>query len=132
MHVPYSFKKDLELINPRYFASYDERSRTWSIRKWRTMYPRPHTMFKDSDPICMVPFATLDERMLEKIRRGLYWARKAKELAQSVDADNARLLEQSEAETEYVSRYLAKDIYRHYREPRIIGGVSGGDRPWKY
>ena len=132
MYVPYSFVKDLSLINPKYFANYDEMSGTWIIRKWLGAYPRPRTVETDSKIICIVPYPMLDERILSKIRRGLYFAQKTKELIQKIDESNARLVEQADVETEYVSRYMAKDIYRHYREPRMVGGVSGGARSWKY
>ncbi len=132
MHVPTWFARDLSLIHPKYFAHYDERSGTWRIRKWLGMYSHPYTVEENSVLICIVRYPTLDTRILSDIRRGLYLATKAKEIAQRIDASNARLMESGDVETEYVSRYMAKDIYRHYREPRVIGGVSGGDRPWKY
>jgi len=132
MHTPEWFARALKLIHPKYFAIYDEKKKKYFIRKWLTAYPRPRTWEIDSTPVCPVAFPMLDERTLQKLREGLYWARHAKELLLQIDRNNERLEEQADIETEYVSRYMAKSIYHYYREPTICMGVKGGDRPWKY
>lgn len=132
MHVPEWFARDLSLIHPKYFAVFDEHSRTWRIRKWKTHTPRPHTWDVDSKQICIVHYFNLDMRILEDLKRGLYNARHAKKLLQEVDSANARQIEQSDIEQEYVSRYMAKCIYKHFREPMVIGGVDGTNRKHPY
>jgi hypothetical protein len=113
MDAPRWFKKELSLINPRYKVFYDERKRQYQIRK------------SDSTIICIVPYPSLDNRILMDLRRGLYWATKAKELVQKIDEHNARLIEQSNIEDEYISRYMAKRIWHYYREKTLdLGGKN--------
>lgn len=116
MKAPFWFVNDLKLIHPKYFAVFDDRRQKYYIRKWHGPHARPRTWRIDSTPICQVPYPALDERILHYLRKGLYWGRKAKELALQVDAENEREMEREEMEHEYVTRYMAKKIYGYYRE----------------
>ena len=113
------------MINPKYFAIFDNRRRKYYIRKWRSEYPRPRTWRIDSEAICQVPYPMLDQRILDKVRSGLYWARKAKELALEVDRHNDREVDREEVEHNYITRYMAKNIYKYYREKTLdLGNKS--------
>jgi len=119
MKEPTWFKNELKLIHPKYFTIFDSRRRKYYIRKWKTAYPRPNTWKRDSTPICQVPYPTLDHRILDKMREGLYWAKKAKEYAIQIDRENDKMVEQEEIEHDYITRYMAKHIWGYYREKTL-------------
>jgi len=120
--IPNWFKKELSLINPKYFAIYDERRKIVFIRKWLTNFARPRTWRTDSEMICKVGYSKLDGRILHNLRKGLYWARHVKQLVQQLDTDNADMVEKSDIEHEYISRYMAKRIWSYYKEKTLDYG----------
>lgn len=119
MDIERWFARDLELINPFYFALSNERTRQWEIRRLNGRFLNKKNK-QNSTIVCRIPYNCLDNRILMDLRRGLYWATKAKELIQKVDENNARLVEQSNIEDEYIARYMAKRIWHFYREPQVI------------
>ena len=119
MKEPAWFTKELGLVNPKYFAIYSDKRGKYYIRKWNGAYPRPRTWRTDSTPICQVPYPMLDQRIIDTLRKGLYWARKAKELAMQVDKHNDDIVEQEDREQTYINRYMAKRIYEYYREKTL-------------
>jgi len=129
------FAKELACIHPRYFAVWDDTIKRWRIRRWLGNHNKwtPWESFSDNvKTICMedefgqdIGYAPLDQRTLDALREGLYWARHARKLFQMVDEANARRYANADIENEYIHRYGAKQIWRHFREPMVdLGGAN--------
>jgi len=73
------FQKELSLINPLYFAVYNEKTKKWGVRKWRSPY-HTNDWRISSDIVMAVKYDRLDGRTLHDLRRGLYQARRLKYL----------------------------------------------------
>jgi len=150
MKAPRYIQEELKLINPQYFAVHDPSPRLysveegfltvdtrgrWLIRKWKYTHPysqKLDTWRFNSTPImtlCQesatgqdIGYEPLDMRAVHSVRQGLYNARHAKELLLSIDKSNDDLVAKAEAEEEYIFRYAAKQIYKHFREPTVFLG----------
>jgi len=146
MLTPQWFQRELSLINNDYFCVFDllenpiDNEGLWVIRKWKFKNPISRQLYswrENSTPIMVIHdtdiwtgelrYKRLDMSIVSSIREGQYWARRGLELAYKVDADNARLMEQAEAEEDYIHRYAAKKLWKLNREPTI--NLSG--KEWR-
>jgi hypothetical protein len=131
MHAQTWAQKELKLIDPRYFAVWDTKNKCFRVRKWYSTHPIDQKLSlweSRSDNIAKLPpYEEINMAFVESMREGFYWARNAKMLLQEIDESNAKLEESEAREQDYMARYMAKEIYRIYREPRII--LSG--REWQ-
>ena len=124
-------ERELELVNPRYFPRYNETTNRWEVRKWNSLW-RKRNPELNSILICNVRieddlgrdigYKDIDKSIIDTVREGFYWARKAKELSAKIDRDNERLEQSSDEEIEYVSRYMAKNIWHKFQEPTVFYG----------
>lgn len=122
MIAPLYLKNELKLVHPLYFPVYDDRNKIWRIRKWLSINPMNHklnTWQFNSTNILNVG-KEINMKAVESVRRGLWGARFGKRLLQEVDESNARLIEQNEANVDYATRYIAKNIWAKYRHPRVF------------
>lgn len=134
-------QKELGLINPLYFATYDNTPQhsdgrgRWHIRKWKSVFLANHrisnwrfasinilTLRKEDETGNDIGYRPLDIRAVKTVQEGLYWAKRAKILARKIDDSNQYMEENAEQEMGYISRYMAKRIWHYYREPTIILG----------
>lgn len=151
MNAPRYIQKELNLINPLYFSVHDPRPRLsyrledekyvidtqgrWHVRKWKSIHPinqRIETWMFNSVPILIVHqsspdakdigYMDIDMRVIHRIREGLWNALNYKKLLAKIDQSNDDLQAKAEAEEEYIHRYGAKAIWRHYQEPTIFLG----------
>lgn len=137
------FSRELGLIYPDYFAFFDTELRAktcdslgrWVIGRWRfkpSLY-RINPMFPENFSFIMgvkredelgadIGYMPLDMRTIDTMREGFHNARLAKEVAQKIDEDNARMIEKEEAETDYILRHATKKIWHRFQEPTIFLG----------
>ena len=126
MKAPRWVQDELKCIDSRYFAVWDNRKRCMRIRKWHSTNPidqRLNTWEYRSDNVANLPaYEEVNGAFIESMKEGLYWARNAKYLLQEIDESNARLEQQEQDEQTYMAKFMAKEIYRIYREPRVVLG----------
>lgn len=117
-------QKELSLIDPLYFAVWDTPNWCWRVRKWTSTHPIDHklTLWESrSENVTKLPIMEeFNMEFINSMREGLYWARNAKYLLQEIDESNARLEERENEEQDYMARFMAKEVYRIFREPRVI------------
>ena len=135
-------QKELQLINPMYFAVFhpcvpagmSRGKGRWQVRKWLGVYPKSLRLWNtaDSEPIMTVcieemtddglidaGYKPLDMRDIDAIRQSHWWKLKWKKNVQELDWRNARKKRQAMKELEYQSKYAAKKIWRHMHEPTV-------------
>ena len=123
MPVPGWFQRELQLINEDYFCIWNPVRWEFQIRRWLHKFWRPETIsecFKVSKVVHTSPYQYLDERTLYGLRVGLYNARVVERLIREVDEANRKNELDASKEEDYQHRAAAKDIWRHYKEPRVF------------
>lgn len=132
------FKKELQAIDPAYFAAFNHRHGRWQIRKLNTRFPMkrhyesPYCYFV-SDLIFIVckedkqgndiGYQELDRRVIFTIQESNRFKDNIKKNIELIDAKNERLEQGFKKETEEMSKDLAKQIWHHYQTNSIyLGG----------
>jgi hypothetical protein len=123
MPVPRWFQRELQLINENYFCAWNPRLMEFQVRQWTSKFYRPTVIvdiFKNSKSVHSIPYVDFDERALYGLRLGLYNARTIARLLREVDEANRQNELQADREDTYQHRAAAKDIWRHYKHPRVF------------
>jgi len=146
MNVPYYIQKELDLVNPMYFAVFNPyvqggmsngRGR-WQIRKWKGVYPKRLDLWNTdmSEVIFTIcketmtengliddGYQEIDNRAIIAMRESHWWKIQWKKRVEDIDWKNEKRQRQADAELEYQAKYMAKKIWRIQREPTIcLGG----------
>lgn len=134
MKVQRYFQKELRLINPLYFAVWDDRKRPdgrgrWQIQKWNSVHPINHsvsrwrlrskrimTVKKESPHRQDDGYMPLDSRVLHSIREGLYGAINMKALFLKMDRADSTDEVTNERNRDLEAREEALTVWGHYRE----------------
>ena len=136
MNAERYIQKELKCIHPAYFAVYNYENKRWEIRKWtgrKHKNPSRYDWMNNSKLIVIVRqedehgrdigYEPLDMRIIKAIKKSNWLKVQWKErLVDKIDRNNERLMEQADAEIELLSRDMAREIYRYYREPRVFLG----------
>jgi hypothetical protein len=123
MPIPEWFQRELRLINENYFCIWNPQRWEFQIRRWLSKHWKPTTIaecFKVSKIVHTIPYPNLDERALYGLRVGLYNARIVERILHEVDEANALVETKADAENDYQHKAAAKDMWRHYKEPRVF------------
>lgn len=126
-------QRELKLINPLYFAIFNDKLKRWQIRKWDSVHPIRHrnwdinsslikTIKREDEQGNDIGYKDLTALELKLLRMGFYWARNAKKLLDDIDTHNYYLEQKALEDEEYYARWAAKDIWRHYRHQRVFLG----------
>lgn len=126
-------QKELELIHPLYFSIFNEENQRWHIRKWNSVFLANHkivnwkfasinilTIRKENETGSDIGYMPLDMRAIKAVRLGLWGARNVKRIKQEVDNANQYNEEKADQELDYVSRYMAKNIWHKFQEPSVF------------
>jgi len=139
MLTPRWIQREIQAIDPantfRLFIIYDSEVNRWQVRKWLIRFPLKsdykynwrfkselcHTICKQDEEGLDIGYKPLDMRIIRAWQESNYIVNHAKEeLMGELDDYNASLVANADKEIDYQSRAVAKDIYRHYNEPRIF------------
>lgn len=123
MPVPGWFQRELRLINETYFCIWNPIKYEFQIRRWLHKFWRPRTIqecFRVSKIVHKIPYFEFDERALYGLRVGLYNARIVTRLLREIDEANRENELKADNEDTYQHRAAAKDIWRHYKHPRVF------------
>ena len=152
MNVPLWVKKELEMINPMYFAVFnpciqDRKNMScgkarWQLKKWNGVFPKNIRLW-DTDEceliitICKesvtenglvdAGYEEVDMRAIDAIRESHWWKLDWKRKIAELDWRNERKERFAESELNYQSKYVAKRIWRSRHEPTVH--LSG--KKWK-
>jgi len=151
MRVPRYIKKELEGIDSLYFTIFNHcvkggmsngRGR-WQIRKWIGSYPRRLDLWDtdmsevilticketvtEDDGLIDAGYQEMDMRVVTAIRESSYWRADWKKKIEKIDWNNEQLERKAKEQLEYEARYMAKSIWRKYKEPTVL--LSG--KEWK-
>jgi len=150
MNVPYYIQKELDLVNPMYFAVFNPyvqggmsngRGR-WQIRKWKGVYPKRldlwntdmseviFTICKEvmtEDGLIDGGYQEIDKRAIIAMRESHWWKIQWKKKIEELDWRNEKRRRQADDELEYQGKYMAKKIWRIQREPTVC--LSG--KEWR-
>ena len=123
---PDYIQKEAALIDPLYFCFFNDRRGRWQFRKWNSIQKK-RAPYLNSIPIMVVEtddkdFRDLDTRAIRELRSGLINARNAKQLIAEIDRHNEKLVESVDSELDYQFRGAAKDMWRHFKEPKVFLG----------
>lgn len=133
MICPQYIKKELSLIDSTYFAVYNPEKHRWQIRKWKGVYPKRLSLWREfSENILTIRreemtdeglidagYMDIDMRTIDAIRQSHWWKLKWKQNIQELDWRNERKERQAQSQFEYESRYAAKRIWRAMHEPTV-------------
>lgn len=153
MIVPRYITQELKAIDSMYFAVFNScivdrksmsvgRSR-WQIRKWVGNLPKRldlwncHGYSEVIMTICKeemgdrglvdAGYEDIDRRAIDAIRASHWWKSDWKRKVADIDWRNERMVRFTNAELDYQSKYVAKRVWRSWREPTI--NLSG--KEWK-
>jgi hypothetical protein len=115
------FQRELEAIDPLYFAVYNDKTRKWGIRKWRSKNYKNDWRIS-SNIVMAVKYPQLDGRTLLDLKRGLWQAKRIKYLMREIDEYNRRNDQKIDAENTEIHRDGAKDIYGHFKTNTVDMG----------
>lgn len=115
------FQRELECIDPLYFAAYNTRTKKWGIRKWRHPFVR-RDWETNSNIVMAVKYPQLDQRTLFDLRKGLWQARRIKYLLREIDDWNKKNDQKIDAEQTAIHKEGAKDIYGHFKTNTVDMG----------
>ena len=133
--APNYIQRELKVINPLYFAVWDNARKYWRIVKKKSWYSKERNWRFDSVPILKIldnkdlhaeaKYKALDMRTIHMMKEGFYNARKAMEISRAIDNYNEALDEKANEDARYIGRETANDIWRHFREKTIDMGGRG-------
>jgi len=140
MKAPYYFEREVELIDPYFFAAFNPRTQRWQIRVWKNdcaktridifglyahkSYVVLNVCYQDED-FNDIGYKPLDQRTLHTLRLARRNADNPVAIAQEVDEANAKLEQEFDENVEYMMRDAAKTAWRHCREPMVDLGSHG-------
>jgi len=116
------FDRELKLIDPLYFAAYNNKTKKWGIRKWRHPFLRRNWEI-NSNIVMAVKYPVLDMRTLNDLKKGLWQARRLKHMLMEIDEANRENEKRIDREQTEIHKAGAKDIWNHYHNMSVdIGG----------
>ena len=153
MICPRYITQELKAIDSMYFAVFNpciiERKSMsagrgrWQVRKWVGNRPKRLDLWNCYGysevimTICKeemtdrgltdVGYEDIDRRVIDAIRESHWWKSDWKRKVADIDWNNEKLERQANAELDYQSKYVAKRVWRSWREPTI--NLSG--KEWK-
>ena len=153
MIAPLYIQRELAGVDSLYFAIFNPRIRDkknmsygkgrWQIRKWTGICPKRLDLWGCSGysevimTICKeemtheglvdAGYENIDRRVITAIRESNYWMADYKRKLDEIDWNNENLERKAKAEFEYESKWVAKNIWRKFKEPTVL--LSG--KEWK-
>lgn len=124
MNPPEWFDREIKLICHDYFTVWNPKKGIFEIRRWDNKHGHPFkTDYFSTKRVstfvrnCAYGHPTM--RDAHDLRRGLYNARKIKELLWETDERNRRMQESAAAEEDYQHRAAAKALWHYKNEPTV-------------
>jgi precorrin isomerase len=119
------FDRDLKLVCEDYFSMYNPLKKRWEIR--RNIFRLKHLrLWSSLDQLWFSSFVRSCKHKepvsddIYMLRRGLYNARHAREVARKIDEANRNKEISEDAEATYQHRAAAKAVWGHFKEPSVI------------
>lgn len=120
--------EELALIDPNYFAVFDEVKGRWRVQKWDSHTRRRNwrihsqeilTVKKEDKQGNDIGYCDIDMRTVRAMRVGFYYARNAIKLLREIDEANDKMVRNLNAEQDYQIRAGAKRVWHYYQEPTV-------------
>jgi hypothetical protein len=132
MLAPNYILTELRAIDRRYFAIFNEDIHRWQVRQWRIDRPQKYDLrnYDQKSANLMnvavyndrgqdVGYRNIDSDVVLAIRMGRKNGENLHQTLYEIDENNAQLALKADLHTEDVARHVSRDIYGHYRYPRV-------------
>ncbi len=143
MITPNYITQELKAIDSMYFAVFNPyvkngmsaKKGRWQVRKWIGVFPKRldlwncHGYSEIIMTICKedmtdrglvdVGYEDIDRRAIDAIRASHWWKSDWKRKVADIDWRNERMVRATNAELDYQSKYVAKRVWRNWKEPTI-------------
>lgn len=113
------FAKELSLIDPTFYATFNERRQRWEIRKKTSDKDLLIMRVSQYDGWEDIGYHPLDRRVLHALKLSKFNRENPSVCLQAVDEANAKLEQEATAEVEDRARTVGNQIWRHFRTKTV-------------